>query len=181
MDPYYQQSQDTLFIQEKTKSLYHPKPLEPSLNSMDTTINRSSSLGHMRTQSDVGPSITHHHQHQRHKRSTSEHTFDYAQKRQQKRYIIPGFYHDQQGSVDTSIVWLTPPPSYYSSNNRIRLQGKSLNKYNCSHCHKRFSRPSSLRTHTYSHTGEKPYICFYPNCNRSFSVQSNMRRHMKIH
>jgi uncharacterized Zn-finger protein len=146
---------------------------------MYTTVNQSSSSGHIRTQSDVGPSIMRCHQH--HKRSTSEHNFDYAQKQQQKQYIIPGFYHDQQDSVDSSFECLTPPFSYYSSNNRIRLQGKSLNKHICSHCHKGFSRPSSLRTHTYSHTGEKPYICFYPKCNRSFSVQSNMRRHMKIH
>ncbi|KAG2200238.1 hypothetical protein INT46_004526 [Mucor plumbeus] len=140
--PYYYHSHDALLVKEKTKSLYHPKPLEPSLNSMYTTVNQSSSLGHIRTQSDVGPSIMHCHQH--HKRSTSEHNFDYAQKQQQKQYIIPGFYHDQQDSVDSSFECLTPPFSYYSSNNRIRLQGKSLNKHICSHCHKRFSRPSSL-------------------------------------
>ncbi|KAI8969931.1 hypothetical protein BDF20DRAFT_791682, partial [Mycotypha africana] len=54
-------------------------------------------------------------------------------------------------------------------------------KYVCPQCNKRFSRPSSLKTHTYSHTGEKPYVCGFPTCNKKFSVQSNMRRHMKVH
>ncbi|OAD76282.1 C2H2-type zinc finger transcription factor, partial [Phycomyces blakesleeanus NRRL 1555(-)] len=54
-------------------------------------------------------------------------------------------------------------------------------KYKCSYCAKRFMRPSSLRTHVYSHTGEKPYICTSKGCGRRFSVQSNMRRHLRVH
>lgn len=30
-------------------------------------------------------------------------------------------------------------------------------------------------------TGEKPYKCTWPNCTRSFSVQSNLKRHAKVH
>ncbi|GAA6063639.1 hypothetical protein JCM10212_002600 [Sporobolomyces blumeae] len=52
-------------------------------------------------------------------------------------------------------------------------------RYGCPHCTKRFARPSSLRIHTFSHTGEKPFTC--PQCERAFSVQSNLRRHLKIH
>ena len=54
-------------------------------------------------------------------------------------------------------------------------------KYICSYCEKGFTRPSSLRTHTYSHTGEKPFKCTEPGCGRKFSVQSNLRRHLRIH
>lgn len=36
---------------------------------------------------------------------------------------------------------------------------------------KRFARPSSLRTHCYSHSGEQPYNCEFENCGRKFSVQ----------
>ncbi|KAI8338905.1 hypothetical protein BC941DRAFT_421535 [Chlamydoabsidia padenii] len=57
----------------------------------------------------------------------------------------------------------------------------TTNKYQCEYCQKGFSRPSSLRIHTYSHTGEKPFTCPEPNCDRSFSVQSNMRRHIRVH
>lgn len=71
-------------------------------------------------------------------------------------------------------------------------------RYTCEHCGKSFSRPSSLKIHIYSReslhrrscpefisifadTGEKPYKCTWPNCTRSFSVQSNLKRHAKVH
>ncbi|KAL7322944.1 hypothetical protein PS15p_210911 [Mucor circinelloides] len=59
--------------------------------------------------------------------------------------------------------------------------GKIDNKYSCPYCSKGFSRPSSLRIHTYSHTGERPFECPEAGCSRKFSVQSNMRRHLRVH
>nr|CAG8433405.1 1461_t:CDS:2 [Entrophospora candida] len=54
-------------------------------------------------------------------------------------------------------------------------------RYKCEICQKRFTRPSSLQTHMYSHTGEKPFKCPVEECGRHFSVVSNLRRHQKIH
>ncbi|CAG8572238.1 19825_t:CDS:2 [Dentiscutata erythropus] len=70
-----------------------------------------------------------------------------------------------------------------SINNQQASQSNSScgNRYQCPYCSKRFSRPSSLRIHTYSHTGEKPFVCSEPGCGRKFSVQSNMRRHLRVH
>ncbi|KAF8274509.1 hypothetical protein EI94DRAFT_1794285 [Lactarius quietus] len=54
-------------------------------------------------------------------------------------------------------------------------------KYECTYCGKGFTRPSSLRIHVHSHTGERPFKCTFEGCNRTFSVQSNMRRHARTH
>ncbi|KAJ1954331.1 hypothetical protein EC988_002494 [Linderina pennispora] len=58
---------------------------------------------------------------------------------------------------------------------------KRERKYECTHCKKRFTRPSSLTSHVYTHTGEKPFACDFPNCTKRFSVLSNLRRHYKVH
>lgn len=65
--------------------------------------------------------------------------------------------------------------------NPIKEDSKPGRQYNCRFCSKKFMRPSSLRIHIYSHTGEKPFNCTYPGCRRRFSVQSNMRRHLRVH
>lgn len=59
--------------------------------------------------------------------------------------------------------------------------GSSSLKYECDYCGKGFNRPSSLKIHLNSHTGEKPFTCTFEGCGRSFSVLSNMRRHARVH
>lgn len=54
---------------------------------------------------------------------------------------------------------------------------QSQDRYTCPTCHKAFSRPSSLRIHSHSHTGEKPFKCPHAGCGKAFSVRSNMKRH----
>ncbi len=54
---------------------------------------------------------------------------------------------------------------------------QSQDRYICQTCNKAFSRPSSLRIHSHSHTGEKPFKCPFPGCGKAFSVRSNMKRH----
>ncbi|KAK6339837.1 hypothetical protein TWF718_009227 [Orbilia javanica] len=62
-----------------------------------------------------------------------------------------------------------------------RVQSNTTKKHKCKICDKRFTRPSSLQTHMYSHTGEKPFACEVEGCGRQFSVVSNLRRHRKVH
>ncbi|CAK7274719.1 hypothetical protein SEPCBS57363_006305 [Sporothrix epigloea] len=54
---------------------------------------------------------------------------------------------------------------------------QSQDRYICATCNKAFSRPSSLRIHSHSHTGEKPFHCPHRSCGKAFSVRSNMKRH----
>ncbi|KAI9837909.1 MAG: hypothetical protein M1837_002674 [Sclerophora amabilis] len=54
---------------------------------------------------------------------------------------------------------------------------QSQDRYICQTCSKAFSRPSSLRIHSHSHTGEKPFKCPHQGCGKAFSVRSNMKRH----
>ncbi|KAI8069034.1 uncharacterized protein B0P05DRAFT_589352 [Gilbertella persicaria] len=65
--------------------------------------------------------------------------------------------------------------------NLMVARDEQTGKYYCPFCNKPFNRPSSLRIHTYSHTGEKPFVCQEKGCGRQFSVQSNMRRHLRVH
>lgn len=54
---------------------------------------------------------------------------------------------------------------------------QSQDRYICQTCNKAFSRPSSLKIHSHSHTGEKPFKCPHVGCGKAFSVRSNMKRH----
>lgn len=107
-----------------------------------------------------------------------------------------GLTHNTTGTA-TLGVGNTPAPAHlmttFNSNLPLHAsyhgrhpggQGAHSNptkKHACTICGKRFTRPSSLQTHVYSHTGEKPFLCKVGNCGRRFSVVSNLRRHRKIH
>nr|XP_058959277.1 protein glass-like [Pocillopora verrucosa] len=57
------------------------------------------------------------------------------------------------------------------------VPGSKANK--CRLCDKVYARPSTLRTHMRTHSGEKPYQCHI--CMKSFSQDANLTAHLRIH
>lgn len=96
------------------------------------------------------------------------------------RHVVPAPYSESRMQVqhrETMTGPSTPDTTQYSS----PAPSTSTMKYECEYCGKGFTRPSSLKIHLNSHTGEKPFVCTFEGCGRSFSVLSNMRRHARVH
>ena len=91
--------------------------------------------------------------------------------------------HAQHRGITTLATDPEPmkPTSEQQDRANADTQAQSGRRFSCELCGKRFSRPSSVRIHMHSHTGEKPFMCPEPNCGRVFSVHSNLRRHQKSH
>lgn len=129
-----------------------------------------------------------------HRRAVSANTVDFMLSPSPNSSMRAQSYSPQESPLYTTptttatnphlLEQLTTTAPTTNSNETVLITNTTADasgRYVCPYCHKKFSRPSSLRIHTYSHTGEKPFVCTEPGCGRHFSVQSNMRRHLRVH
>lgn len=58
---------------------------------------------------------------------------------------------------------------------------RQLNVLKCETCDKTFLRQRDLDRHIRTHTGEKPFICKFKDCDKGFSDRSNCISHEKSH
>lgn len=150
--------------------------------------NNSPSLSHSNT---PPPPTTNRRHTSSHRRAVSANTVDFM-----LSPTAPSGHHRAQSyspqesalsPAAAAVASHSPPNGNNNSNSQFFEQldvastADNSGRYVCPYCQKKFSRPSSLRIHTYSHTGEKPFVCTEPGCGRHFSVQSNMRRHLRVH
>ncbi|KAJ7594566.1 hypothetical protein C8J56DRAFT_441253 [Mycena floridula] len=59
-------------------------------------------------------------------------------------------------------------------------EDQGSNSKTCHYCGKGFLRPSALKIHLISHTGDKDFVCPDERCGRRFGVRSNMLRHIRL-
>merc|ERR1712129_364970 len=54
-----------------------------------------------------------------------------------------------------------------------------MGRYQCSHCEYSTNVKSNLTRHNRTHTGAKPFVCSYVNCNRQFRYKMNLTEHIQ--
>lgn len=103
--------------------------------------------------------------------------------------LFPFHVHGHSGSFSRKkMSHLNPAYSQYSQKcveqqsedgHKKEHKPKKPGKYICPYCSRACAKPSVLKKHIRSHTGERPYPCV--PCGFSFKTKSNLYKHRKSH
>ncbi|XP_010085717.1 PREDICTED: transcription factor HIVEP2 isoform X1 [Pterocles gutturalis] len=102
--------------------------------------------------------------------------------------LFPFHMHSHSGGFSRKkISSLNPAYSQYSQKSleqsddahKKEHKPKKPGKYICPYCNRACAKPSVLKKHIRSHTGERPYPCV--PCGFSFKTKSNLYKHRKSH
>ncbi|NWW39127.1 ZEP2 factor, partial [Panurus biarmicus] len=102
--------------------------------------------------------------------------------------LFPFHMHSHSGGFSRKkISSLNPAYSQYSQKSLEQSEDahkkehkpKKPGKYICPYCNRACAKPSVLKKHIRSHTGERPYPCV--PCGFSFKTKSNLYKHRKSH
>lgn len=64
---------------------------------------------------------------------------------------------------------------------RADHNGESSKKFQCQICASKFYDITQFKNHQVVHTKERPYLCTYPNCDKTYSTSKSLREHRRIH
>ena len=70
----------------------------------------------------------------------------------------------------------SPQSSFHASS-----QAETMHSCPFTSCNKAFLKPSALKRHVRTHTGERPFVCSVQGCGLSFAERGNLKRHERVH
>uniref|UniRef100_A0A8B9Q986 Zinc finger protein 367 n=1 Tax=Apteryx owenii TaxID=8824 RepID=A0A8B9Q986_APTOW len=104
-----------------------------------------------------------------------------------RRWAAPG-----QGSSSVPTCRASPPgyrrdgirrgrPRADTVRDLINEGEHSSSRIRCNICNRVFPREKSLQAHKRTHTGERPYLCDYPDCGKAFVQSGQLKTHQRLH